>query len=480
MAVGGAIDHKAQIKKTKLASTRERCLALRSELERYQSTTQLPAAPRYVVNALVKATLDFEEYLDELEKDPDLDLLTEDELENKIHFVSQHIPYLHMFLALILPSRIGGIPFELAAPLRREILKFFPDAELLVVSSPELNYRIRELAGPLRIFFDEIRRDPPADLPPTIFHVSFPSVEYDHALLHSVFAHEFGHPLYSEKNIEGKILPIKIDEDLIRFIYSNIKARASAQTDFIEEVEFRNQVTKAVNDTITNWIKEIAADLYAILLFGPAYLFAFIRLIVSFRRLDSGSISHPPPRLRIRLMFELLDEIFPKERTYSKTTKAFLDEWRSIGQRDINFGGRISSMVADSSLEKARAYDKLKRNVRRSLRRSQKYYATAYKKDVSSLTKYIRANVPPVEDIRNRKYSLATLVGILNAGWECFLSDLQEFRKNLPRASTLSRHEVNVEFNKFLLKAMELNDVKRSWEEAKKATEEAKKATGEV
>ena len=92
-----------------------------------------------------------------------------------------------------------------------------------------------------------------------------------------------------------------------------------------------------------------------------------------------------------------------------------------------------------------------------------------YKDEVPVLSKRINAMVPPVETMRNGKLNLSTIASILNSGWECFLGGLNDYKTHLPEDQKSTSFKLNLNFNKFLIKSIELNEIKRAWEEEKNA-----------
>lgn len=69
--------------------------------------------------------------------------------------------------------------------------------------------------------------------------------------------------------------------------------------------------TSKGKEMLLNWIEEVYCDVVSLHLLGPAYLASFIDFIViigSEGFLESFSLSHPPPRYRIWLMYQVLEK----------------------------------------------------------------------------------------------------------------------------------------------------------------------------
>lgn len=184
------------------------------------------------------------------QSNPDLRFLTVSDLEAKIHKQSQFLPYFHYFLGLIERSDVDVVRAELAAPLRRITKDLFGDtAELIVVSSFDLNYSITEVSGALRKILESLDCPALQELPDKVFLASIPCVEFDQALLHCILAHELGHPIYQNSDIEAQILEsITIDKAFLESLFSarerSAPKREKPQTEFpYEQILYESKVT---------------------------------------------------------------------------------------------------------------------------------------------------------------------------------------------------------------------------------------------
>jgi hypothetical protein len=422
-----------------------------------------------VIRTLEKALDKLDQDLAELGQDELLQLLDEDQLERAIHFKSDFLRPIGSIISLIENADVTAVPGELTAPLRREVRRLFPDAEVLMVANPELNYTIVELAGYIRELLSQLGVSDRDVLPHQIFRISIPKIEYDQVLLHCVLAHELGHPLYRELKLEDKILPISLDEARIVEIYNQLrtswerKSPGSSQTEMFSELFFKNVVTKEVNNVIPNWIEEIAADLLGLLILGPAYVLASIHFSSSVFLLNSASPTHPPQRFRLKVLFRFMKKHFPFEQLQTRTREV-LNSWDNIARRDIA-GLKLFEQIAYDTIDDDSVFQRLTQAVLENLPDSKRFSIEYYRREVDAQTELINAIVPPVEYLHDGRTTLSSVSGILNSGWECDLQGLDEFKENLPDQEPLTEFDVKFKFNKFLIKSIEQNQIAHEWGE---------------
>jgi dCTP deaminase len=151
------------------------------------------------------------------------------------------------------------------------------------------------------------------------FHIiSFPSLERDNILLHSVIGHELGHLIASELVERSK-------KDFLDEVQSQIEAATDselARQDLTEESaplwyeQIRTtRLTENSKQCLNYWeraMEEILADVVGALLFGPAALFSSFDIAVQsgFDLAPSERNEYYPPwRLRIREVLRIVDEV---------------------------------------------------------------------------------------------------------------------------------------------------------------------------
>jgi len=460
------------LRELKTCSARNRCQAHIKYLRGLSARTQTSPAIQHVIKTLQFALKKLDSNLAALESDPVPPFLDEDQIEATIQFKSGLLIRINAIIGLIDVADISGVPGELVAPLRIEIRRQFPDGELIIVPAAELNYSIVEITVYLKRLLADLTCEIPTDLPPKIFRVAIPKVEFDQALLHCILAHEIGHPLFRELEIEQKVSPISVGERRINDLYEQLKATVEkAKPDGTQrelpfgEVMFKAFVTENVNRIIPTWVEEIGSDMFGFMTFGPAYVLAFIYFCSSVFRLNSASESHPPPRFRIKTLLDRMEVEFPPEGLGCKT-REFLNTWREIARREpINLNPL--QQIALDTIQEQGVVDRLYNAIQQSLPDDKRYSKARYAEEVGPLTELIDAMIPPAEILSDKGYKPTTIPGILNAGWECFLAGLDKFRECLPEGECNTVFELNHKFNEFLIKSMELNQIRRSWDSAR-------------
>lgn len=471
------MDPQKQYRQQRTRSARDRCLALINFLKKFDKQVQACPATHLVVRAYKHALKRLYTRFEDLGRQPTLATLTEEFLSDRIDHYAGYIRWIAHLVGQIDNADVGSVPAELASTLRRQIKKHFPKGELIIVSTPDLNYSIYDIREDLDRTFQGLDSKLPDDFPSEIFRISIPAVEYDQALLHCMLAHEIGHPLYRKNKLRGKILPISIDDSSLDDVYKAFKKEQENTQDRVQteipftEVQFKALVSRVVHEIMSQWIGEIAADLYGLMIFGPAYILSFFYFSSAIERIDNASFSHPPPRLRCRNLLS-----FMKERMKDKYKLEYLKKFTrtAIDMLDVVSNKRAQNLgivfeVAVNSIQKEEILQRICDGVQNSLSKKEKYLPEQYKEEVDELVDLINAMVVPVETRQCNEYRLASLPGILNAGWECFLEGLTEYKEHLPPDKKANSFQVALQFNRFLMKSIELNDVKRSWEEERNA-----------
>jgi hypothetical protein len=281
-----------QLREIKLKTAEERCHALSLAVESFERLLDASEG-RGSVLAGVKLALDeLRKYLQSLKSDTGLTDLADDELETKIHFKTRIIPYLHEILGLVEHSDVASVPAELITPIGRKLKQLFPKARIMVVSSSELNYSFIEIVQFFQGVWNVLECARPKGFPEKIFRISVPAVEDDQVLLHCMLGHEIGHPLYTTNHVESKLLPVELDQatvsNLAKRIKTQLESSDPADSTF-GELALKTMITSRVHSVVSRWIEELGADLFALSIFGPSFLLAFIHFVSGFLLLDDAS-----------------------------------------------------------------------------------------------------------------------------------------------------------------------------------------------
>src|SRR5260370_992818 len=319
----------------KMQSAQDRASAIVEEICRVENRVYASPGSKHLLGFVKDVAIKLQGLL-EAEKDiANTEPLNASELETRLHRTTKLIPYLHMLLGFVEGSDVNRTPGQLIQPLRRYVRSIIPESEIFVSSRAELTYRIEDIAEPLRKLFSEALSDTPLHsscelLPQLLFVVNIPAVEASEILIHGLLAHELGHPLYKKHALAGKLLPnIKVKDELIKSLVKTLSETRQGQQTSEPELRSRERVTEQVTSRTTGWVVEICDDAIGIRLFGPALFFAAVHLMISFKHLDEGSKTHPPSRLRIKLMIRMLKQLYPVDKWHDKF-QAFMRDWDEI------------------------------------------------------------------------------------------------------------------------------------------------------
>lgn len=192
----------------------------------------------------------------------------------------------------LLPTLDGaassGIPVELDAVLARLVAKADPSQPLVVLSSaPGFQYSVQPVQDPLQIAAAVTLASPAAATGPNYLFLRLPRLERDSALLHVVLTgHEVGHVRDWTQQVSAGLIPAPL-------LLNGVPAGASD--------------ARVYRTLIAYWARELAADMFGALVFGPASLLSFTELAVTGGDLTSDSLTHPATARRLEAIIKLLD-----------------------------------------------------------------------------------------------------------------------------------------------------------------------------
>lgn len=458
----------------KLATARQRCQALHAHASKLE--TQLYASPgaRVVKEFVERASRQLLEFLDVEATNPELELLEPREREIRIHRTCKLVPFLYQVLGILGGAEINLTPAELVLPLRRSLRNILPHAEILLRSGPDLNYSILEIADDIRQFFSETPLAPVTEnLPSPLYVMSIPLVEANEVLLHAILAHEAGHGIYDDKRLADQILPrIEVPKEQIAQLARTIASEQREATEQknktmtfpLQEIALRDLLTQVVTGTISSWVTELTCDVLGVMIFGPAYFFAFIHLFSTLAMLDEASQSHPPPRLRVGLMCSCLRHRFSLKEVDPRIDD-LIGKWEVVGREDVKQGRGEFSLALNSV--SPRILILIEEVVAAAVPETLAYSSSQLVDDVNKILPLLKENVPAAEVVRHSHSGLEPpeMPHLLNAGWVLLLARFQEFRENLPAQIGTDALASQKQLNKLLLKSFELAEIKRRWTE---------------
>ncbi|MGD0226796.1 MAG: hypothetical protein ABSF71_31085 [Terriglobia bacterium] len=491
------------LKDLKFEAARKRCRALKAEVKKLE-TKQFASPGAVVLQKFVsQANEAILGYLEAESGNPDLSLLAPRELELRVHRACRFVPFLYAQLGIFIGAEINNVPAEAVMPLRRFLRDILPGSEILLRSSAELNYSIVEIADDIRRLFGET---PFADstklLPKAFFVISVPPLEANDILLHAILAHEAGHGIDKQKMVSDKIVP-KVPEKLVNAWASRLAAETEKEKGEkgktiglpLQEPTLRSLITESVNKTIRGWISELCSDALALITFGPAYFFGFVNFFSTISTLDGSSGSHPPPRLRIRLMCQCMREKLGYQD--DGVVEGFLKPWEDIGKEAVSpattlearlalevFTPGVLSAISDSSAS--------------AVPETMRYTYMRFVQQVNDIVPLLVENIPAIDvlttmparvdgpeekpkessEVRSIPYSpnCPAIAQILNAGWFLRLARFDKFRANLPKSVGEDVRASERQLHNLILKSLELIEVKRRWDEIKEKLQERKNA----
>ncbi len=459
------MDSYRRIAALKIQSAQDRASAIVEEKQRVENKVYASPGSQHLLNFVEDAAIKLQGLL-EAEKDiANTDLLNASELETRLHRTTKLIPVLHMLLGFVEGSDVHRSPGQLMQPLRRYVRSIIPESEIFVSAKAELNYSIQDIAEPLRkLLSDTPLRSSCELLPRLLFVVNIPAVEAGEILIHGLLAHELGHPLYKRHALAGKLLPnIKVKDELVKNLVKMLSEAPKGQQNPTPELRLREWVTEQVTSRTTGWVVELSCDAIGLRLFGPAMFFAAVHLMIAFKHLDEGSKTHPPSRLRIKLMIRMLKQLYPVDKWHDKL-QAFMRDWDEISADAIAPRSMFDQLATESIDDKA--LDLIAETSSMAVPDTQSYASKQFEEDSAELTCLLKKNIPPGERGPYGRAVPVALASIINAGWHVFLCDFETFREGLHTGDSRARSAAKTKLHELILKALEISEMKTAWDEA--------------
>jgi len=303
-------------------------------------------------------------------------------------------------------------------------------------------------------------------LPELLFVVNIPAVESGQILIHGVLAHELGHALYDRRDIARGLLPkIKVNEDLVKNLVRMMFENQQKQGNPTPELRLRKQVTQEITGRVNGWVKELCSDAIGIRLFGPALFFAATHLLISFIHMDKTSETHPPPRLRVRLMIRMLKKLYSVHE-WREELQSFSKDWDEVSAGQIP-GVNPYDQLALETINDA-VLDLISEASDLATSAAQCYTTKQFDHDVAKLAPLFLNHIPPGETGPYSRGTSVELASVINAGWHVYLCDFETFRKSLHPKDGATRFTAATKLHELVLKALEISGTRTSWEEARR------------
>jgi len=266
--------------------------------------------------------------------------------EERLKTLSSSIQGLGIFLEWLDNAHTEQTPRGLVHLLKDIIDHLIPDSQVIACPQAQYNYTIRDLGNHMKALIEYYipyskQGNFKKYLSSPIKLISFPRIERDNMLAHTIFGHELGHPIASDY-LEAESKDNKFQE-----IYKKLQQQVSELVDkeleeSTEDDSTRLKITtrlfKEILQIRERALEELISDAVGIFIFGPSAFFAFYELFWS-SNLDAKPAPaefYPPPRMRMRLMLDLVEkdgfnnqfsqlENNPAIASYVKTTQTFLE-----------------------------------------------------------------------------------------------------------------------------------------------------------
>jgi hypothetical protein len=365
------------------------------------------------------------------------------------------------------------LPVPLVWPFQRWFEQLNLPNTTLFRADQQPNY---ELSPTSRHLFDSIRgksaslTDAIAAIEWPLLQVTVPSKALGLIPHFSIVAHEIGHAVFPK-------------------ISWNLTAHDSAWNDLIQRITLRLGAPQAIPSAISltqkafsNWFEEIVSDALAYFMVGPAFFFAlcdFFQLSGSGHRI---SITHPPPELRRRLVFERTLVGGPltfKSVIHAHTGEDLVDDFNSalllrlpaVDQIAADLSASLDQeqaavlaelipfceRIAGTIYEQVEIY--LLANAPTTI-----YSPSRFDQDLKGHLAALLEAIPPIEfgNDLNTKVP-ADFASILNVGWIVLLVKLRNLRVRPSGAGRFDSDRAE-SLHSLLLKAVELSEVRRLWD----------------
>lgn len=407
----------------------------------------------------------------------------EESVRREIIWYNKSLNFLHFLIQYVEESSTEHITLSTTYPIESIIKKFKPDAKFILRPDWEFNYSFIELTDPIKKTFSSAVPSIDKDLeklPNGLAILNFPSAEKNNIFLHCAVSHEIGHFFDINSKISENFLSkdIKLDETQLNDIVNKISSKKIKKTltieDFVEKTRIRSDIMKECTQIIHSWSCELVADLFAIHIFGPAYLFAVSKIMVDRMDINSDTDIHPSTRYRINFLLNELKEIGYLEKLKKKNKKIFEEE--SIGDKIFN-----EIIKLETNLESIKKRDKediyqlcyyaieqnievLKRQIRKEVA-AVEFKPENFQENIPDLVSSLKHFIPPNEilDFDRKENKPSNLISILNAGW-CFYLTEKKYLFEIFNANTFEEQMKAIsKLNDLILKAIELSQSHEIW-----------------
>lgn len=459
----------------------DRSKSLNEELLRLETKLFPNDGPKDLINLAIETNGRIKKDLSEmLSGELLLENTPNEEIEIKLRAKTELLRFLHLIMQYVEGAEIQYSPTNMVFPIRRLLMGHIDDFEFILRTSCVYNYSIFNLMDGLKVVFEKTGYLRFLDgFPAQLFITDCPISERRNIPIHCIFAHEIGHVLYRKYNMSDILMPlVSVDEREVQQLKTmaishrtETQGSGASANEVVPEWIIENAIRSTINKYTWNWIEEITSDAFALCLLGPAYFLAFLYFAGPFASLDSSSAEHPPDRMRIEFMCNMLlkykvglkynaalEEV-------SGSAKQYVEQWRNYSSRSIQttFGSDITPFsVAAHAIEPV--LNNIMTETKGKMKR-RKYTPKRFRRDVPVLLDNLAHGIPPNEltdDWRIGEPRVAESEAILNSGWIYFVSNDDRYAKLL--GSPTSKWKTTNRLFGLISKGLEYSELQRHWD----------------
>jgi len=459
----------------------DRSKALSEELKRLHSQDYPPTGPQQLIKLAIRTNKRISEDLSAMLADQTVvAAIPSREVEINLRAKTSLLAYLHLLMQYVEGAEIHHSPSTLVFPLRRIFRKHFAvrDFDFIVRVSRMYNYSMRPLTEGIQQVFAGAGYSSLLDgFPSQFFVIDCPVSEKRNVPIHCAFAHEIGHTLYKRYALADTLLTSAlVDESELEQLITTYASQPIETRDGETEVTAGDIIQKwridhAVRSRlqtriIPQWVEELTADALALCLFGPAYFFAFVYFVGPFASMDNSSDSHPPDRMRIAFMCNMLssqDDGLGYNKVLKETTRDYIEQWKA-------YASQLSTPTPTSEIPLhdivTCAIEPVLRKIMIETKRvigRRRYTPKSFQRDVPLLCDNLANGIPPneiMDDWVTGQPRIVEAEAILNAGWVYLISRDNRYAELL---GVSDQWTVTNKLFDLVSKGLEYAEIQRRW-----------------
>jgi hypothetical protein len=389
----------------------------------------------------------------------------------KIQRYGQLVGILHYILTFFEVGNREYIPIGTLVSIKKLIRKVDRISAFTLVPIFDYNYIYQDLMFMLKKALRDALPDKIdeilAGMPEKYAVFGFPLVMKNNVVLNVILAHEVGHFIDDSAKISKKILEqVSLDQKKIeKFAKRLEKVKFGEREDiqltyFISPDTLRADIMKIAAIHISDWLKELVADLLAFHCFGPAYLQSVSDFLMIMVKIDEASGDHPSPRFRIKLLLEEFKDKGYSKILDNKSTNKQLKEY-------IGFFSELNKAIDDLPQTTTDEFqeiviDAVKKVIPALKKEVTKFTAELiytpkeFEVEVNELSKHLDLIVPPVELEMGKT---ANPVSITNSGAFYKMILINKLYKVFNTENSIDEAGVRDKLHSLILKALELGDI---------------------